>query len=125
MGLMRQRARSAPEPPVGGAQEYMTTIEVMYYLGMRTFRGAAGWCRKWGVEAHSRLPGPGGFNLYPRDAVYAAKLRSDAQGQGYRGDLICQYCGKGRPHNVPVHRLNSPGMPSVWACDACDPREDA
>ena len=104
----------------------VTTTEVMWFLGYRTTRGTGAWLRRWGVHAPSRAPGPHGDNCYRVADVKAAKARSDAHGRGYRSDLLCTGCGKGRPHGITLHRLNKRGeLPPVWGCATCYPDPDA
>jgi len=101
----------------------ITTTEVMWFLGYRSLRSAAGWCRKWGVHAYARAPGLHGDNCYRVADVRAGKARADASGRGYRSDLLCCTCGQGRPHGVTLHRLNERGeLPPIWGCEACHPQ---
>lgn len=103
----------------------VTTTEVMWFIGYRSLRGAASWCRKWGVHAQSRAPGIHGDNMYRAGDVAAAKKRHDAHGRGFRSDLLCGTCGQGRPHGVKLHRLNERGqLPPVWGCETCHPLPD-
>lgn len=51
------------------AEELMTTIEVMEYIGYRNLRGVAVWCNRRGIHPVSRQPGRKGENLYLRSQV--------------------------------------------------------
>jgi hypothetical protein len=120
---MPARIHEAQAALTTGASELMSTTEVMLAIGYETIRSAAGWCRRWDVQAVHRAAGSHGENQYPRDQVAAAIKRAQTQGRGYRKDLLCHQCGKGRPDGVMVHRQNPGVLPPVWACDTHDVRQ--
>lgn len=78
---LRRKGRPPARKPLTDAPE-ITTSEVMAYLGYRSLRATADWCRKHKVHAISRRPGTHGENVYRRLDVERARAAMPGRGAG-------------------------------------------